>query len=82
MWFCTFFFFQNNWVSRGPEQDPITIVHKEAKIKEKEEPRKVQPQMDEKIQQGPWAQVTLVKDSGGGAKAGDSGEVTPHDFQT
>ncbi|CAB1435641.1 unnamed protein product [Pleuronectes platessa] len=62
----------NNWVSRGPEQGPITIVHKEAKIKEKEEPRKVQPQMDEKIQQGPWAQVTLVKGSGGGAKAGDS----------
>ncbi|CAB1443902.1 unnamed protein product [Pleuronectes platessa] len=59
---------KNNWVSRGPEQGPITIVHKEAKIKEKEEPRKV----DEKIQQGPWAQVPLVKGSGGGAKAGDS----------
>ncbi|CAB1453894.1 unnamed protein product [Pleuronectes platessa] len=32
---------KNNWVSRGPEQGPITIVHKEAKIKEKEEPRKL-----------------------------------------
>ncbi|CAB1428594.1 unnamed protein product [Pleuronectes platessa] len=62
----------NNWVSRGPEQGPITIVHKEAKIKEKEEPKKVQPQKDDKIQQGPWAQVSLVKGSGGGAKAGDS----------
>ncbi|XP_053295154.1 eukaryotic translation initiation factor 4 gamma 3 [Pleuronectes platessa] len=46
---------KNNWVSRGPRQGPLTIVHKEAKNKEKEEQRKV----DEKIQQGPWAQVPL-----------------------
>ncbi|CAB1431040.1 unnamed protein product [Pleuronectes platessa] len=54
-----------------PSRGPITTVPKEAKITEKEEPRKVQPQM-KNIQQGPWAQVPLVKGSGGGAKAGDS----------
>lgn len=33
----------------------------------------LQPQMDEKIQLGPRAQVTWVKGSSGGAKASDSG---------
>ncbi|XP_053282449.1 eukaryotic translation initiation factor 4 gamma 3 [Pleuronectes platessa] len=49
----------NNWVSRGPEQGPKPIYHKEAKTKDKEEPTKVQPQMDKKIQQVPWAKVIM-----------------------
>lgn len=36
----------------------------------------LQPQMDEKIQLGPRAQVTWVKGSSGGAKASDSGKMT------
>ncbi|CAB1428465.1 unnamed protein product [Pleuronectes platessa] len=32
----------HNWVSTGPEQGPKTMDHKEAKIEEQEEPRKVQ----------------------------------------
>lgn len=36
----------------------------------------LQPQMDEKIQLGPRAQVTWVKGSSGGAKASDSGKET------
>lgn len=35
----------------------------------------LQPQMDEKIQLGPRAQVTWVKGSSGGAKASDSGKM-------
>uniref|UniRef100_A0A8C9ZCF5 Eukaryotic translation initiation factor 4 gamma 3 n=1 Tax=Sander lucioperca TaxID=283035 RepID=A0A8C9ZCF5_SANLU len=105
----------HNWVSRRADQGPKTIeqIHKEAKIEEQEEQRKVQqqllskdskrrpgqreetwntvpmtknsrtidptkipkiskPQMDEKIQLGPRAQVTWVKGSSGGAKASDS----------
>ncbi|TNN27758.1 Eukaryotic translation initiation factor 4 gamma 3 [Liparis tanakae] len=37
------------------------------------------PQMDEKIQLGPRAQVTWVKGSSGGAKASDSGKKTCND---
>lgn len=39
----------------------------------------LQPQMDEKIQLGPRAQVTWVKGSSGGAKASDLGgaAITP-----
>ena len=33
-----------------------------------------QPQMDEKIQLGPRAQVNWMKGSSGGAKASDSGQ--------
>uniref|UniRef100_A0A8C5GRG5 Eukaryotic translation initiation factor 4 gamma, 3a n=1 Tax=Gouania willdenowi TaxID=441366 RepID=A0A8C5GRG5_GOUWI len=106
----------HNWVSRRADQGPKTIeqIHKEAKIEEQEEQRKVQqqllskdskrrpgqrleetwntvpmsknsrtidptkipkiskPQMDEKIQLGPRAQVTWVKGSSGGAKASDT----------
>lgn len=42
----------------------------------------LQPQMDEKIQLGPRAQVTWVKGSSGGAKASDLGgaAVTPNTF--
>uniref|UniRef100_A0A8C6PCN7 Eukaryotic translation initiation factor 4 gamma 3 n=1 Tax=Nothobranchius furzeri TaxID=105023 RepID=A0A8C6PCN7_NOTFU len=106
----------HNWVSRRVDQGPKTIeqIHKEAKIEEQEEQRKVhqqllskdskrrpgqeetwntvpmtknsrtidpnkipkisKPQMDEKIQLGPRAQVTWVKGSSGGAKASDSGK--------
>uniref|UniRef100_A0A4W6DCM2 Eukaryotic translation initiation factor 4 gamma 3 n=1 Tax=Lates calcarifer TaxID=8187 RepID=A0A4W6DCM2_LATCA len=39
-------------------------------------PKISKPQMDEKIQLGPRAQVTWVKGSSGGAKASDSGEMT------
>lgn len=39
----------------------------------------LQPQMDEKIQLGPRAQVTWVKGSSGGAKASDSGETSATD---
>ncbi|XP_035033946.1 eukaryotic translation initiation factor 4 gamma 3-like [Hippoglossus stenolepis] len=35
-------------------------------------PKISKPQMDEKIHLGPWAQVTWVKGSSGGAKASDS----------
>uniref|UniRef100_A0AAQ5X6S6 Eukaryotic translation initiation factor 4 gamma, 3a n=1 Tax=Amphiprion ocellaris TaxID=80972 RepID=A0AAQ5X6S6_AMPOC len=38
-------------------------------------PKISKPQMDEKIQLGPRAQVTWVKGSSGGAKASDSGEM-------
>uniref|UniRef100_A0A3P8W7K9 Eukaryotic translation initiation factor 4 gamma 3 n=1 Tax=Cynoglossus semilaevis TaxID=244447 RepID=A0A3P8W7K9_CYNSE len=108
----------HNWVSRRGDQGPKTIeqIHKEAKIEEQEEQRKVhqqllskdskrrpgqripreetwstvpttknsrtidpnkilkisKPQMDEKIQLGPRAQVTWVKGSSGGAKASES----------
>uniref|UniRef100_A0A3B3Y4D3 Eukaryotic translation initiation factor 4 gamma, 3a n=1 Tax=Poecilia mexicana TaxID=48701 RepID=A0A3B3Y4D3_9TELE len=102
----------HNWVSRRADSGPKTIeqIHKEAKIEEQEEQRKVhqqllskdskrrpeetwntvpmtknsrtidpnkipkisKPQMDEKIQLGPRAQVTWVKGSSGGAKASDS----------
>ncbi|CAB1428466.1 unnamed protein product [Pleuronectes platessa] len=49
---------------RTPSRVPKPTYHKEAKIKDKEEPKKVQPQMDKKIQQVPWAQVIMVKGGG------------------
>uniref|UniRef100_A0A3Q0S187 Eukaryotic translation initiation factor 4 gamma 3 n=1 Tax=Amphilophus citrinellus TaxID=61819 RepID=A0A3Q0S187_AMPCI len=44
-------------------------------------PKISKPQMDEKIQLGPRAQVTWVKGSSGGAKASDSGK-TPQQAET
>lgn len=40
-------FFQHNWVSRRADQGPKTIeqIHKEAKIEEQEEQRKVHQQL-------------------------------------
>uniref|UniRef100_A0A673GDV8 Eukaryotic translation initiation factor 4 gamma 3-like n=1 Tax=Sinocyclocheilus rhinocerous TaxID=307959 RepID=A0A673GDV8_9TELE len=50
----------HNWVSRRADQGPKTIeqIHKE-------------PQIDEKIQLGPRAQINWIKGSSGGAKASD-----------
>lgn len=41
------FFLQHNWVSRRADQGPKTIeqIHKEAKIEEQEEQRKVHQQL-------------------------------------
>ncbi|PKU30669.1 eukaryotic translation initiation factor 4 gamma 3 [Limosa lapponica baueri] len=75
-----------NWVSRRADQGPKTIeqIHKEAKIEEQEEQRKVQqlmtkekrrpgkPTIDEKIQLVPKAQLgSWGKGSSGGAKASE-----------
>lgn len=44
---CILFFLQHNWVSRRADQGPKTIeeIHKEAKIEEQEEQRKVHQQL-------------------------------------
>lgn len=44
---CVLFFLQHNWVSRRADQGPKTIeqIHKEAKIEEQEEQRKVHQQL-------------------------------------
>uniref|UniRef100_A0A3B5AK85 Eukaryotic translation initiation factor 4 gamma 3-like n=1 Tax=Stegastes partitus TaxID=144197 RepID=A0A3B5AK85_9TELE len=44
-------------------------------------PKISKPQMDEKIQLGPRAQVTWVKGSSGGAKASDSGEMAQSEMK-
>lgn len=48
MWFVNILLFlQHNWVSRRADQGPKTIeqIHKEAKIEEQEEQRKVHQQL-------------------------------------
>uniref|UniRef100_A0A3B4CU14 Eukaryotic translation initiation factor 4 gamma, 3a n=1 Tax=Pygocentrus nattereri TaxID=42514 RepID=A0A3B4CU14_PYGNA len=70
----------HNWVSRRAEQGPKTIeqIHKEAKIEEQEEQRKVHQQLLSKEKRR--AQINWVKGSSGGAKASDSGKDYQHVF--